>query len=315
VAGTSNGQQQQGGGAGQSGQSGKDKGKGQGQGKGNGKEAGKKPGGGSAVATLSNGNGDSPGGFGCGKHAALFETDPNAKYALDEVSFEEQTVRAFSELLTIKSTRVTRNEVALDTDNLTAYFTGDIDELFKEIKTERLKKSKILMLLDSSGSMQATDGMCDNKLKTHVLVGVCKRIQRILDDIRELEGVNVDYEVRAFDTRYYKLSKENWENEYLRKNGGGTDCAMGFMMAQDEILADVSIDGHKMVILVTDGQIDHHQVDMIKDRIIRHNADVKCMILGVGVDKHFEEKLGGRNIISSELADGEVLQAIEDMLE
>ena len=297
----------QGGGQGQGQGQGKGKqGKGQGEGEGAGNAAGNTPG----IQ-----QGQSPGGFGCGKHSALFEPDPKAKYALDEASFDEQTIRAFNELLTIKSIRTIQDGHTLDCDNLTAFFTGAIDELFKSRKIVKQKKSKILMLFDSSGSMHDTDGLCDSKRKSHILVAVGKKLQTILDDIRDHEGVNVDYDIRAFDTRYIVLKKEGWEHEYLRRNGGGTDCAMAFMAAQDEILADSTIDGNKIVILITDGQIDHYQVDAIHDRIIKHNADVKAMILGVGLDKHFEAKIGGRNIIATELADGAVLQAIEDMLE
>lgn len=260
--------------------------------------------------------GGTGGDFGLGdKFAELFEPDPNAHYALDDVSLTEQTVQAFNELLTVKSKRIINDGSVLNTDNLIAFFTGAIDELFKEVKIEKHKKSKILFLLDSSGSMKSTDGMVDNQYKTQTLVTVANKLTTILNEIREVEGINVDFLVRGFDDNYHDYWGDDWQQHYLRAPGGGTDCEMAFQRAVDEIQADKTIDGNKLIILVTDGQIDKGQMLGVKNLIMKNGTDIKALILGIGLHPQFEELLGGRNIISKDLADGEILLAIHDMLD
>lgn len=253
------------------------------------------------------------GGMGQGKHAALFEIDPQAKYALSEVSLQEQTVQAFQELLLNKSKRIIHDGTILDVNNLTAFFTGDVDELFKEIKIEKYKKSKIIFLLDSSGSMMSHND-CDKHYKNHTLVEVCKRLVRILREVQEQEGINVDFDVRGFDTDYYVWRKDEWEHAYMHCGGGGTYCLMAFEKAQEEMLKDPTVDGNKMIVLITDGQVSESEIIEIKNRIIKHSSDIKCLIMGIGLNKQFEQICGGRNIIARDLADGVILQAIEDLL-
>lgn len=261
-----------------------------------------------------NGGKSGSGSLGCSRYKTLFETDPNAKIPLNDVSLEEQTKLAFNELLTVKSLRKIYDTKQLDTDNLTAFFTGDIEELFIDNKIVRYKKSKIMLLLDSSGSMQSISGLCDTKERRHIVANVTKRLQEMLDDVRETEGVNVDYNVRAYDDKYYVLNKENWYQEYCNLCGGATYLDMAFEKAQQEILNDPSIDGNKLIILITDGEVGRDQTDKIKELITKHNEDVRCLILGVGLDQEFEKEVGGRNIIAESLADGVILQAIEDLL-
>ena len=81
-------------------------------------------------------------------------------------------------------------------------------------------------------------------------------------------------------------------------------------------MEDYTVDGNKMVILMTDGEVDTHQIEDIRNDIMKHNQDVRCMIIGVGADpmKDFMENLCDHNILCQELADVIILDCISEMI-
>jgi hypothetical protein len=242
-------------------------------------------------------------------------TDPNAKgHTISSAHLGEATRQRFSELLTQKEVKRIDDGQTVDTDNLTAYATGEIDALFKDDITQRFRKSKIIMVLDCSASMRTP--MIDNKSRKEVLARAAKAITDQLREIHSIEGINVDYEVRAFGSDYYKLPKENWEKEYIRRNDNSTNMYTGFHEAQAELLADWTVDGNKMVILMTDGEVNIQQIERIKNDILTYNQDVRCMILGVGADplRDFMENLCNHNILAEEMSDTTILDCISEMI-
>ena len=84
------------------------------------------------------------------------------------VGLQEQTKQGFKELLNIKESHKVDAGDAIDSDELTSFLTEDLDTLFQEEKIEHTKKSKIMILLDASGSMNdylmcgktRKDGVC-----------------------------------------------------------------------------------------------------------------------------------------------------------
>lgn len=241
--------------------------------------------------------------------------DKNAKPqgTLSPVSLQEQTKQKFSQLLNIKEKRVINDGHILDSDNLVSFFTGDIENLFKEDTHVHVKKSKILFLLDSSASMK--QAMVDGVLRTDMLVSAVESMIKILNEVQEMEGLNVDYLVRCFDYKYHKLDKKHWKDEYLTYQGGATCIKIAFEDAQKEILEDQSIDGHKMMIIFTDGQVHDKDIKDIKQSILQHNADVRVMIIGIDSEVNGPlKKITPHNILSHDLADLEILEASMNML-
>jgi len=233
---------------------------------------------------------------------------------IGKIGLQEQTRKRFKELLNIKETRIIEDGCNLDTDNLTAYLTGDMDELFNEEKIVHKKKSKLVIVMDSSGSM-GTNLFC-GKTRKKVVAGCVQEITSILDELANLEGINVDYTIAAFDDGYYPLKKDNWQTQYLSHNGG-TDLLNAFIHAQDSLLKEQDVDGNRMIVLMTDGEVSTYEIEEMKKRILRHNADVRCMIIGVGatlLGTFVNDIIGDFNIISSELADEILMGAISTML-
>lgn len=229
-------------------------------------------------------------------------------------ALQEQTRNKFKELLNIKTKRRSDDGSILDTDNLLSYHTGDIETLFKDEIVKHEKKSKITILMDSSGSMHSP--LLDGHYRSRALVACVKSVTDILDEVIELEGINVEYTLAAFDNQYVKLAKEDWDKQYLKRSGG-TNFHQAFHEAITELANDNSIDGKKMVVCFTDGDVNEDQIKDVKREIITYGSDVRAMIIGIGTDpcSHMSTEIVGDNIIlTQENSDLVLLDVIGEML-
>lgn len=235
--------------------------------------------------------------------------------ALGSASLAEQTRSNFKELLNKTETQRISDGTVIDTDNLVSYFTGDIEELFKEEIVVRHKKSKLLLLLDSSGSMY--HNMIDGTLRFKGVAETAKAITDILDEVQQLEGLNVDYEVSRFDNSYVKMNKDTWQQDYVKRISGGTNLEYAFKEAMDSMLKDTYIEGKRMIVLLTDGDVTDSQLENVRKTIEASNADVRAMVIGVDaeINGSFIKKITGHNIISREQSDIVLMEAITEMLE
>jgi len=227
------------------------------------------------------------------------------------IELAEITKQRFIETLNIKE-RYTQNDGSkLDTDNLLAYYTGDVDELFIEEVSHKVKKSKIVFCLDASGSMSTR--LFDRTDRKETLGKCIKSLTNILDEVKETEGLNVDYDVIAFHSHPVLLDKATWEEDFMRQSGG-TDIPPAIEMAI-KLLQDDEIDGNRIIILVTDGDVYSGDIDEVK-RLMLENTDIKAMLLGIGAKSKYIEKLcGDNNIICLEHADQIVMECVQEMLE
>lgn len=234
---------------------------------------------------------------------------------IENVVFRDITIQKFKELLNIKEIRKVEDGCKIDTDNLVAFMTGDIDGLFIEDTVIKRKNSKIMLVLDASGSMDAA--LLDDSRRKNVVAGCCQELVTMLDELHQVEGINVDWEVAAFTGSYYPLKKETWKSEYM-KHSGGTNLLNAFVEAQDSLLKNQMLDGNKLIVLFSDGDVGVDQVDKMRERIIRHGQDIRCMIVGVGTDLEasFAKEVVGENIIlAKEHADEILLNAVMTMLD
>ena len=237
----------------------------------------------------------------------------NSNEAISPLAMSAQSEAMFKEILSIKERKTVDNGIRLDTDSLTALFTGDIKELFKEDKDIKIKKSKIVFLLDASGSMGAT--LIDNKARYKVVASCVDRLTKILDEVSQLEGINVDWEIGMFRGGYTILSKEHWRQDYY--DDGGTNFGNAFQQCIESLVSDYTVDGKKIIICFTDGDVYDHEIDFAKHLCQQHFKDVRAMIIGVGTQLtgHMARELLGDNIVIAEAnADEVLLRTIETML-
>jgi hypothetical protein len=229
-------------------------------------------------------------------------------------ALQEQTRSKFKELLNIKTKRTVSDGGILDVDNLISYHTGDIETLFKEEMVKHEKKSKITILMDCSGSMGAP--LIDMKSRKKALVSCVKAVTDILDEVIDLEGINVEYDMAAFHCDYVKLPKEGWVQHYMRLSGG-TDFHDAFHQAITDLANDNSIDGKKMIVCFTDGDVHEDQIKDVYNDIIKYGSDVRAMVIGIGTDpssKMSQDIVGDRIILAEENADLILLETIGEML-
>jgi len=249
-------------------------------------------------------------GFGSGQGSG----DGSGNSTIGEIAMKEITKQRFKDLLNIKETKQVESMVSLNTDNITSFYTGDLESLFKDEKIVKKKKSKILLLLDGSGSMGCS--LLDQSDRQETVGGCCKSLVEILKEVCEFEGLNVDYDIAGFTGDYHPFTKENWESGYARL-GGGTDLINAFSKAQDSLLEDAELDGNKLIVVFTDGEVMDDEIKEMEDRITRHGADVRCMVIGVGanISSYFVKNIcKDNNIIASESADQILMESIMTML-
>ena len=230
---------------------------------------------------------------------------------LDPLALREQTQKQFEELLKMKEEQIfIHEEGGLNTENLTSFFTEDIEELFVDSRIIEPKKSKIIIVLDASGSMSSSL-LCGTSAKDAV-AKTAGSIKEVIDRVNEAEGLCVDYEIAAFNENYIKLDKENWMKQY-NQHTGGTCVINAFKQAQKDLLSDFDIEGNKMIVFLTDGQVDSTEIDQVRAEIIKTNSEIKVLILGVGADPHgsfVQNIIEDANIMDLESADVILLEAI-----
>jgi len=230
------------------------------------------------------------------------------------IQLTETTKNKLKECLNIKEKHIVDDGSELNTDNLIAFYTGDTEELFKEETTEQVKKSKIVFCLDASGSMRAK--MVDNKRRKQVLGDSIQAMIDVLDDVRASDGLDVDYDVVGFTQSPRLLNKETWRQDY-QKMSGGTNI-FGAVRRGIEILSENDIEGSKLIILVTDGEVQKEQSKSVEDLIMKKNSDIKAMLIGIDVPVggYFAKNLcGDNNIVCMDHAEEIIMEALQTMLE
>jgi len=230
-----------------------------------------------------------------------------------QVALEEQTKNRFAQLLNEKCVKKIPDGSSLDTDNLVSFFTGDIDTLFKDDKVITRKHSKIILILDASGSMSSS--LLDGKDCKETVRKTAKSLELILKDICEQEGANVEYEVAAFCSQFHQLSKANWEKEYMDISGG-TSILKAFNGGA-KILNAPDVDGEKLMVFITDGCVSEGEISDMKRRIIAEGSNMRAVILGCGADinGHFvRHVIGSNNIMAEKHANLILMEAIMELL-
>jgi uncharacterized protein with von Willebrand factor type A (vWA) domain len=234
---------------------------------------------------------------------------------MSEGVIEDLTKHKFKELLNIKERRIVYEGNQLNHDNLTQFFMGgDIEELFVDDDIVKKKKSKMMFLIDASGSMGAPL-LCGTPRKS-VVLGTIKHLVTTLRDVMAEDSLDVDYQIAGFTGDYHPLSKDNWEKEY-QKISGGTDLGGAFIKAMEDMMSDTTIDGSRIMVLFTDGDVYEDDVKTIKESINASGAEVKFLIVGVGSDINCDfvlNLIGDNNILMKDCADMVLMDAIAGVI-
>ena len=232
-----------------------------------------------------------------------------------EVALDEMTSMQFKELLNMKERKVVENGTMLDTDNLVSYYTGDIESLFKEEIIIKNKKSKIMFLIDASGSMSAT--LLCRKPRWKVVAKCVKKLISILKEVKDNDSIDISWEVCGFAYNFeeYGENGDEWEQTY--RPHGGTNIENGVRGAFEKLVKDFHIDGKRILVVFSDGDVCPNEIDAIKQMIFKHGQDIRTLIVGVGTDlcgKMAKDITGDNVIISEEDANTVLFETVKSML-
>lgn len=248
------------------------------------------------------------GGTGAGQHASTANTK------LSGIELENRTKQSFKDMLSVKETKQIDEGLKLNVDSLTTFFTGQVDDLFCDDIVIKKKKSKILILLDGSGSM--VEKLLDRKERKDVAGSCCKELCKLMEETHSIEGGETDYDIHLFTERYIAESKDSWEKAYSRLSGG-TNLINAFTGALSTLEKDQTITGKRILIVITDGEVDDQEIKEVKSLLLKTNNDTRVMFIGIGANPasdFAETVLMDRNIISSDYASTIIYETIMDML-
>lgn len=266
------------------------------------------PGGGQSQGNPVDGDGSS----GWGKEHIL-QQDRAIDIEIPTHTLREMTRQRFCELLKETIRRYIPKGNGLNTKKLSSFYTGDLDVLFREqIKRKRFH-SKILFLLDQSGSMN--DHLLDGAHKWKTMCKILKPILELVSELKEAEGIAIDFEVWTFDTEIIqKYDIDNIHTLYKTGPMGGTCIESAFGSAQEYMLTDQTLNGRKMILMATDGGVSDGEIENVKKQILKLNEDVRCILMGIGAEQYAGKELLKHNIVAECVAEDIILQAISEML-
>jgi hypothetical protein len=201
---------------------------------------------------------------------------------------EKVTVQKLKEFLTQTFEQVTRDESgSIDPSKLPTYWQGD-DDLFQDETKKVVKRVKIKVAIDSSGSMDSP--LEDNEKRYSAVIRglglVAQAVERITND----EGMDISLEVWAFAStdRLLKRPEERWDpglfkQKYMANFGGGT--------AASTLIKNFAAENNEegtltIIVVLTDGGFG----DNAEEEIEKGMADQRKKWLLVGVGN--EDELG-----------------------
>jgi hypothetical protein len=221
-----------------------------------------------------------------------------------------------------KTTQATADDGnCLDTDEIISFMTGDIDDLFYEETTEKKMRTKVYFLMDTSGSMHANDMdtfMGSNVAKhdygcptrLDVAHGAFVSLRQVIDELKEEDGCDIDYEAFVFADHCAKWPKMDKEN--MPPVGGGT----AFYKAMEHVVGEIMKEdpsNKRILVVITDGDMSAGQTDSTETLLLSTGQDIRVVFVQIGDDNRrndfFKHKITGQ-----ETANIAVYEAFEEAL-
>lgn len=258
-----------------------------------------------------------------GHHEESLDTSDINAYLID---MNEQAKSRIKETLK-KSMEVFIDEgMMLNTDNLTAIMTGDVDELFHDTKSEKKTRTKLYFLMDVSGSMSTAmpmfkiNGMEDNEkeksrskepARIDTAISAFKAIAEVMEEVKSVHGVDLEYDNYLFGDDCVKIKSMADIRDH--DVGGGTEL----IEACKKVLSDVQKDdpaNKRIVVILTDGEVGDHELNRVEKLIQTEAQDIRIVLVGIGNAEQSNPKLFRHNIISPEHAEAKIIESFEEAL-
>lgn len=234
---------------------------------------------------------------------------------LNQESSGEIMKQTLAEALKISETQTIDDGTLLNTESLPSFLTGDIEELFYDEVQVKVKKSVVLFLLDASGSMDEPMTLSQGHRRCDIVRDSTLRMIDSIKQIISVEGLDVSYLVRFFQSDYIKPNdNEDWVPYY--RTGGGTCLNPAVYDALREIKSH-EYDGKKIIICLTDGQVSEDDISKCEKRIIE-SVDDSIRLMFIGVDVEMSAKTANlihdNIIVTHDIADETIVRGITNCL-
>jgi hypothetical protein len=211
---------------------------------------------------------------------------------VDPANISSGTKQAFLNTLMEKYNTPIECGSSLNTDELDAYFSGDIDRLFKEDKEKSRRKGRFYLLCDSSGSMGIQvagygplkkDELAYRSTRHNLLRSVVETLANTIEEAKK-EGAEIDCRIFQFNTKLFEIIREDLAKSYDRN--GGTCLLTCLNELVDKVRNDCEVN-EKMVVIMTDGNV---RVEEIKEveKMCLLLGDMKIVFVLIGDDKAME---------------------------
>ena len=250
---------------------------------------------------------------GCGKD---IEGEMDLSDILMQVDLNAQAKLRIKETLKKSLETVIDEGNQLNTDNLCALLTGDIDDVFIDTKIEKKTRTKVYFLMDRSGSMDTImnnpeagiTGLAVETKRRDLAIAAFKAVEEVILEVKDMYGMDIDYENFVFADHCEQV-KSLSQPVYV---GGGTNIVHAFKKVISHVQKDDPAN-KRIVVVLTDGEIgscDHDMVELIN----KEAQDIRVVIAGIGEAVRYAPKLIRHNIVSPNNAEAVLIEAFEECL-
>ena len=256
-------------------------------------------------------------GSGCGNDLDSLDL---SELGCQTIDLNEQARARIKESLKKSMTEIIDEGTTLNSDNLVSLLTGDIDDVFTDTKSEKKMRTKVYFLMDVSGSMrdemslpdleEITGKSAKASTRQHVATAAFKAISEVMDEAKDMYGVDLDYENFMFADSCYKVNKMG-EMEAGQWCGGGTNLAHAFKVVMNRVHQDDPAN-KRIVCILTDGEVGN--VDAIREQIAREAQDIRIVFVGIGEANVHCRALIRHNITSPDTAEAILIDSFEEAL-
>ena len=237
------------------------------------------------------------------------------------VDLNQQAKDRIKETLKKTMTTIIDEGRNLNTDNLISIFTGDIDNLFIDEKSERKMRTKVYFLMDTSGSMDSTMGSesfksidlaedpsapddVSGENRQHLAIASFKAISEVIDECRDVYGTDISYENYVFADSCAKVNQMSKDLV-----GGGTNLSRAMAVVFKEIHGDDPAN-KRILVIMTDGDVG--STKEIKDLINKEAQDIRVVFVGITDNPGCD--LIKHNILHEGHSEAMIVEAMEEAL-
>lgn len=246
-----------------------------------------------------------------------------SEISLHTIDVNEQARNRIKESLKKSMSIIIDEGTSLKTDDLTAIFTGDIDDLFTDIKSHKTMKTKLYFLMDVSGSMEHgvyTDDLTAKAegakamSRLSLSASAFQAIEDVLKEVREEWGVDVSHDNFIFADICAKIHKmEDLFNDNRGIVGGGTNITKAFKYVLSVVHKDDPAN-KRIVVILTDGEVRSETINEIKSMINKEAQDIRIVFVGIGNAVLHDKELFRHNISDTSHAEEKIVNSFEEAL-